>query len=365
MNSAKNTKPKIALIGPHPPPYGGIAIHIQRLKKQLEERGYECVVYEMGRQGEPSEGNIIRVKNPKRWLPRYFFFAKEDVVHFHNPDWRMRVIMGLMGLMGKKTVISIHGESLNDSLKEGSWFRKQIIKFALKYTSFVIVLNPRIEELALSLGAKPERVEVIPSFILPTIKGEEIVEIPQKVWDFINSHRPVISANASKIVFYNDQELYGIDMCIDLCANLKHAYPQIGFIFCLPNIGDYDYFNKMKQRIKKRGIEDNFLFQIKPCQLYPIIMRSDVFVRPTNVDGYGISIAEAIYFKVPAVASNVCPRPEGTILFKNRDIDDFTSKAKDILNNYEEHKKRLETITLEDNAEKIIKVYQKLGKGVY
>ncbi len=358
--SQQITKPKISLIGPYPPPYGGIAIHIKRLKEQLEERGYECIVYELGRH-EPTERNVIRIKKVKRWLLRYFLFAKENVIHFHNPDWRMRVIMGKMGMWGKKTIISIHGESLNDSLKGGGWFRKQIIKFGLKHTSFVIAVNPKIEELALALGVKPECVKVIPSFIPPTIKKEEIAEIPQEVWRFIDNHSPIVSANAFKIAFYNNQDLYGIDMCINLCANLKQEYPKVGFVFCLPDIGDYEYFNKMKQRIKESGIEDNFFFQTKPCQFYPILMKSNVFVRPTNTDGYGVSIAEAIYFKVPSIASNVCRRPEGTILFKSRDINDFILKVKDVLDNYEEHKKRLESVILEDNAEKIIKIYQNLS----
>ena len=64
---------------------------------------------------------------------------------------------------------------------------------------------------------------------------------------------------------------------------------------------------------------------------------------------------------MPSIASNVVPRPEGTILFENRGIDDFTSKVRDVLDNYKEHKKRLEMITLEDNAEKIINIYQKLA----
>jgi len=89
----------------------------------------------------------------------------------------------------------------------------------------------------------------------------------------------------------------------------------------------------MKQRISDKQIEENFLFQTKPCQMYPIIMKSDLFLRPTNTDGDAVSIREALHFKVPAVASDVCPRPEGTILFKCRDIDDLTSKVKEVLDN--------------------------------
>ena len=51
-----------------------------------------------------------------------------------------------------------------------------------------------------------------------------------------NSGEPltlVIKAT-SRIAFHNGYDLYGIDMCIDLCANLKNSCPKIGFVFCLP-----------------------------------------------------------------------------------------------------------------------------------
>lgn len=359
----KEANSKIALIGSYPPPYGGIAVHIQRLKGQLMKKwGYDCVVYDLGKQGELPEKNIIRIKSVKTWLPKCLFTAKEDVIHLHDPDWRLRAIMGLMGLLGKKTVISIHGASLADSLKGDGWFRRHIIKFTIRHTSFIIALNPKIKELALSLGVKPERIEVIPSFISPSIREEEVAEIPQEIWDFIDSHKPVISANAFKIAFYNNEDLYGIDMCIDLCANLKKDYPQIGFVFCLPDIGDYDYFNKMKQQIKRKGIENNFFFQTKPCQFYPILMKSDVFVRPTNTDGDSVSLREALYFKILTIASDVVSRPEGTILFRSRNSGDFTSKVKNALRDYGKYKKRLEKVKQENNFDKIIKVYQKLSK---
>jgi glycosyltransferase involved in cell wall biosynthesis len=221
-------------------------------------------------------------------------------------------------------------------------------------------VGPIIKEKIISLGIAPENIEVIPSFIPPTVREEDITEIPKRVWDFIDSHKPVISANAYRISYYNNQDLYGIDMCVDLCANLKQYYPEIGLVFSLPDIGDHEYFKKMKQRIADKCIENNFLFITEQHQLYPIIMKSDVFLRPTNTDGYGVSIAESIYFKVPAVASDVCPRAEGTILFKSRDINDFTLKVKDVLDNHEQHKKKLDAIELRDNSKKIIKIYQKL-----
>lgn len=355
----RNNNFKVAIIGSYPPPYGGISVHVQRMHHFLQKKSINHIIYT---KIDTEKTDLIDIGKKKKWLLKYSLTAKENVLHFHSIDWRERVLIGMMGFFGKKVILTIHGESLNNQINQSSWLKKKILIWALKNIDNIIVVNPQIKSLLISLEVKSEMLECIPAFIPPTVKDEELAEIPQEVWAFIDNHTPVISANAFRISFYNNQDLYGIDMCIDLCANLKKHYPQIGFVFCLPDVGDYEYFNKMKQKIKEKDLGNNFLFQTKACQLYPIIMKSNIFVRPTNTDGYGVSIAEAVSFDVPAVASDVCDRPEGTILFKNRDIDDFTSKVKSVIDNYEQHKNKLKSTELENNVGKILEIYQKVAE---
>ena len=118
----------------------------------------------------------------------------------------------------------------------------------------------------------------------------------------------------------------------------------------------------MKNKITTIGIDKNFIFITQNYQFYPILMASDLFVRPTNTDGDAISIREALHFRIPSVVSDAVPRPKGTNLFKNRDIHSFTIKVENILENYETNKRELEKLELENNFDKIISVYQKFKK---
>jgi glycosyltransferase involved in cell wall biosynthesis len=358
MNKKKS---RIALIGVYPPPYGGISVHIQRLNEQLEKKGFGCIIYDSGKKKDILQKNVKATKNTKGWMLKYFLNAKEDIVHYHGYEPKSLLLFSLFSIVRKKRVIfTFH--SFRYNIKDINLLHKFIFWIANRAKIYLIVVGPQIKEKIISLGIKSENIEVIPSFIPPTVREEDIAEIPQEVWAFMNSHNPVIAANAYKISYYNNQDLYGIDMCIDLCANLKQYYPGIGLVFSLPDIGDYEYFEKMKQRIADKGIENNFLFITEPYQFYPILMKSDVFVRPTNTDGDAVSLREALYFKVPAVASDAVPRPEGTILFKSRDTNDFTIKVKDVLDNYEPYKRILETVKIEDSFEKIMKFYQMLSE---
>jgi glycosyltransferase involved in cell wall biosynthesis len=267
----------------------------------------------------------------------------------------------MMGFLGKNVILTIHSEhTIKEQLNNISLIKRAILVFALKNMRLIIAVSPRIKSFLVSIGLRADRIECIPAYISPVVRTEEIAEIPESVFTFVNRHHPVLVANASRIVFFKNQDLYGIDMCIDLCSRLKEDFPQIGFVFCLPETGDYEYFCKMKKRVRENQLEEIFLFQTKACQMYPIIMKSDLFVRPTFMDGYSVSVSEAIHFKIPVVASDVCPRPAGTILFQNRDIDNFTFTVKKVLSDHASYKNEITEINQIDNAERIIGIYRRL-----
>jgi glycosyltransferase involved in cell wall biosynthesis len=357
MEKYNNTE--IALVGPYPKPYGGISLHIKRLKERLEKNGVVCTVYDNSGV-KKEEDNVVSIKSGKILLLTRLLHIKGNIIHLHTYNSKLIGLLSLFALIKKKTVIVTHHGFRYSPDRFNFWY-KLVFWLAAKAKIHFIVVGPEIREKMICLNINSGNIEVIHSFIPPLIREEEITEIPQDIWDFINHHTPVISANGFMISFYKGEDLYGIDMCVDLCAELKSQHPRVGFIFCIPVIGDYNYFHKMKRKIVERGIENDFLFVAQPCQFYPILMKSHIFVRPTNVDGYGVSIAEAIYLNVPAVASDVCTRPEGVILFKNRDLRDFILKVKDVLDNYQWHRKRIEVVEIEDNFEKIMNIYRRLG----
>lgn len=356
----ENNKLIVSLFGAYPPPYGGVTIHIQRLQTLLLKNGFQCIVYDFSTFLK-NDGNVINVKKITNWLS--ILRPKGRIVHLHLSDLNdlnnILILSLLYNLIGKKIIITYH--SLKDEIDDLNRFNRFIFKALDRFISHYIAVSPLIKNKLLFFNINEKKISIIPAFLPPVIKQEEINIIPEEIWNFIEMHEPIISANAFRITFYKDQDLYGIDMCIDLCTNLKSLYPHIGLVFCLPDIGDINYFNKMKEKIAENGINDNFLFVIQPYQFYPILMKSNILIRPTNTDGDAISIREALFFKIPAVASDIVPRPNGTILFKNRDINDFTSKVNKFLE--QNDTPNLKVLTKEksdDNFEKIMNLYKQL-----
>ena len=112
----ENKKAKIAIIGLYPPPYGGISIHIKRMKNYLEKNCIECIVYNESSIVEHE--NIINVNsiNSYRKFILRIPFLKSNVLHFHSTNCKIRMLLGWYKFLGKKIILTIHGESLHDQL---------------------------------------------------------------------------------------------------------------------------------------------------------------------------------------------------------------------------------------------------------
>lgn len=351
---------KIGIFGSYPPPYGGISVHIKRLHKLLQNNGIAHTCY-ANSDRSIIESNVVNVKSVKKLILR-LPFCEEKILHFHYTNDKIIILLPILKLFGKKLIFTNHGYKYAHSDSP------TICKLALHaYKAFdkVICVNKSVGDDLIRLGVKKEKVEIIPAYINPIEDEEELKDIPDYVWKFIDKAKFLITANGC-IRFYNNYDLYGMDKLIELMQKLKAEGYNINLLIALlevdrQNKNERQYYEQLKEKIKIYELEENIMiFEVKDTVLYPLLKRSDLFLRPTVVDGYGVSIAEALYYKVPSIASDVCIRPEGTIIFKSGNIDDLYKKTVDVINNYEIHKERLYDYIVPDNADKILRIYKEL-----
>ena len=230
------------------------------------------------------------------------------------------------------------------------------------------IINNKIKEDLVFFGVNENKIEVIPEYIKPFETKEDFESIPQNVWEFINNSNFLIAANGW-IRFYNDEDLYGMDMLIDLVYELSKRNIQVSLMFALlgaeiQSMEEKKYYCKLKNKIKELGIENNiFIFESKNKEFYPILQKSQLFIRPTNTDGNSVSVMEAMDLEIPCITSNACPRPEGVVIFKTRDMDDLIKKTMELIQNYEAYKEKAKYIKVEHNDEKLLTAYKKVVKN--
>jgi glycosyltransferase involved in cell wall biosynthesis len=227
----------------------------------------------------------------------------------------------------------------------------------------VICVNPMIRKLLISRGVPATKISVNPAYLPPT-SDETAISSDKKTSEFIVSHWPIISANAYQITFYEGRDLYGLDTSIELCNLLRQRYPHVGFLFSLPAVGEQEYLHKMCSLIAARRLEDNFLFVIeRPEDFYAILRASTVFIRPTLTDGDALSIREALHFGVPAIASDVSARSEGTLLYKVGDLQNLCERVIYAIEHRDELHDAIVHLPEPDYFRPLLNIYCELAAG--
>ena len=316
----------VLLVGPIPPPLGGVSVHLKRLKNMLNKKGYKTAVFYTSRQNKSIFFNSIRLFHLLR-------ANNYDVVHIHG-YFRAYILIILLTKTLKKYRIfyTAHNPRLFD--KKYKINRVILRRFIEKLDCLVVVANHILENFEENKVKISCRLMVQNAFLPPPLEEEKgiLQSYLPETHKFIYSHKPLIIANAWQINFYQNVDLYGLDLCIELTSRLKKEFPKIGFLFALANQSNYpEYIELIKNRIIKLKLSENFYIMKGQKELWPLFKKADLCIRPTVTDGDAISVREALYFKCPVIASDVIRRPEGTITFENRNIDKLYLNVRKIL----------------------------------
>jgi len=304
-------------IGSYPPPFGGVSIHIQRLTDYLNSNGMRCCVIDI-------LGNIKADGNRVSQFSRFravlkILTARRSILHFHDfyfESSRLGITYLLMQIFGARhiRIQSFHNERFPDRLNGyGKWRRNAAVYF-LNRMHKIIVDNPLCAEMAARFITDKSRIAVIPEFIppraVPPVINSDILNLRKE-------KKFLISSNAWQICFHKGEDLYGIDMLVELVDRLANRRKiDVGLVFLLPSVGDAEYLKRINEEINRRGIEDRFLIVTEPLEEAASLWNiSDAVIRATNTDGNSVSVLEALSMKIPVVASDCTVRPEGAVLF--------------------------------------------------
>lgn len=343
---------KIGIMGYYPPPVGGISIHVKRLGELLKLHNIDYKIYSVGAK-DYNDQKLQLYTNRRKWAMNYMFSKKEDLIHCHIMGWSEKAFYLLLGkLSGKKVVYTFH--SYRDTYDTLSGFYKLCFKFVRRFGDGFIAVGKSDMDVFQREGFDLNKVRYIPGFIAP--RDSEVM-IPEYMTEFLSRHDFNLCGNASNNNFYHDEDLYGIDLCIELTKNLKEQGVSAGFMFFLSNISQKDYYESLLKKIVDEDLVNDFLFVQDSLEFYHIIKQCDVFVRPTNTDGDAISIREALYFGTPALASDVVKRPEECRLFKSRDSEDLTKVTLDIMSHYDQVKNK----RVDDYGLDVLRFYQDIS----
>ncbi len=323
---------KIAILGIEPPPLGGISIHVQRVAKKFRDQKNSVYIFDT----EKRRGGYFRFLRYIFLLTRFLWRVKPDIVYHHTVTCffngrliELPLLILLKWLLGYQFIMIDH---VSRFFTVQCWWYKKVLSFLFSYFDQQVLIGNSTHQAygknKIFLG-KNYCVEA--AFLPPDLTQEQAIlaSYPTSLQFFLKKHTPIIIANGSKMALWHGNDLYGFDLSVALIAKLKKEYPDVGLVLALSNKGDQAYYEQFCEKIKKNSA----VYLLYNCtgELWPLLKQADIFVRPTLSDGASVSLQEAIYVGTPVVASDVCVRPKGAVLFKCGDRDSFYQKVCELL----------------------------------
>ena len=205
---------RILLIGPRPPPHGGISVHVSGIQRQLMAAGVACRVLDMS-----------LVRPGWRFVLTVLRNAIEGwTLHVHTnghnvKSWLLAFGCGLAGQTRGGCVLTLHSGMVPSYLRTAPGWRRRLAALTCSLYRKVICVSPEIGRALLSLGLEPRNTEVLPAFLsADSPKGEPEEEL--RAW--IGHHRPLFTT----VLFFRPE--YGFDLLVAALARLRHLYPSLG-----------------------------------------------------------------------------------------------------------------------------------------
>lgn len=331
-------KKNILFMGPYSA-VGGVSVHIKRLSALLTPTYNVSFVDESP--SEYSKGQVynIRSKNIFKYLK---LVRKADIIHIHSGVSILRIFHILSAFFyGKKSIVSFH-TIYNLPSKKAVFINRLFLPF----TDKVICVTKEIKELL-----KRNKAIILPAFVPPIIENEP--ELPKIVKAVIekNKEKKLIVSNAFRLDLYQGTDLYGMDLMLDVARRIKAENLNCKIIFIVADSNDEaGLFKKYIEIIKAENLENQISLLPKPISFVRLMQLSDVVIRPTASDGDALTIREALFLNKPIIASNVTVRPEGTILFENRNSAALFDKIKKTLEDGINHTFASEEVSKNDNS---------------
>jgi len=356
---------KVLLIGGYPPPYGGVTIHIQRLCQFLMDSGIGVKVVTHHRDNHSSLEKVPELisLNGNR-LQKYFQLRRvlknteAQIVHFHASVLD-NLLLGGKSLLKlpkhSRRILTIHSGKFIPAYHSRGFFYRLMARWLLRSFDYLIAVNDDLKAFFIDeIGINPQKVVLIPTFISP--KNEP----GRKINPLIETRIKEIKSSSGFTVLISGYgfDYYGYDLFLDAIDRIQKTNKiEIGLVFVFYTQFNPMYKEKINDRIQ-RYKHHLILENLETLDFLEILNRVDLLVRPTLMDSYGVTVAEALSLGTPAIASDVCQRPSGTILVKTGDRIDLSEKMEYVINNYSEIQKQIQHIKPQEYGQVILDFYE-------
>jgi glycogen synthase len=342
---------KVLLLGPYPPPHGGVQTHLVAIRQFLLARGIPCAVINITRHRKAEADEVYYPRHALE-LARLLLRLPYNIIHLHLGGHFSTRLLGLSllcSLMPRSRVVLTFHSGGYPSSAAGRTARYWTLRgFVFRRLDRIIGVNFEIVEMFRRFGVVPSRIRLILPHALPAKPPE--VSIPERLQNFLQLHQPVLLT-----VGLLEPE-YDLPLQIEALGLVRHRFPNAGLII----IGSGSLEDDLRSRIKNRPDADHILLcgDVPHPQTLYVIAHSELFLRTTLYDGDSISVREALRLGTHVIATDNGMRPGGVDLIPASDLAALCQAIDRHLT--QEAPRHPDHAEGEDNLQAVLNLYQEL-----
>ncbi|MDT5263196.1 MAG: hypothetical protein QOC61_2200 [Acidobacteriota bacterium] len=352
---------KVVLLGPHPPPYGGVSIYTSTLFAHLKNRGLHLWTY--GDEEVRAPGVHFMKDKRRELVPLLIREGRAariaDCTHFlfEYPSALVPVWLALKRLLGFEWVKILHDGSLPSRYKNFTRARRILFRLAAFGVTEFVAVSEELERWLRDEVRVPSKVTLVRSLLPVTHAGASMqlpAEMEASLVDYMRREKRVCSIGA----FIPD---YGF---LHVAESVERVRQETGQDLGLVLLdGDFAADAAYREEVLRGRDWITVLRNVAHSHVFQILRRSDAFVRGFRAESYGLSRVEAIWCKLPVVATRA-GETRGMLLYDFGDVDCLCAQLKHALSG--EHARATEewaALYLREAEENLAAITEKLGVG--
>jgi len=342
---------RILLLGPHPPPYGGIQTHLVALRQYLRERQIPSEVINLTRHRRPDSDGVHYPRTPPQVL-QLLLRLRYDIAHLHlGGDLTPRVLalaLVCASIPRRKTVLTFHSGGFPSSPAGRSAHRLTCRAFVLRRFDRLIAVNEEIRDFYYRCGVPPFKTRLISPYTAVRVPAG--AALPAVLEDFYRSHSPVLLS-----VGLLEPE-YDLPRQLEALEPVRRSFPRAGLVL----IGSGSLESELRGAISRLPKREHVMLcgDVPHDSTLLAMQRCSILLRTTLYDGDALSVREALQLGTPVIATDNGMRPPGVILIPPANLDALRAAIETCLHS---GARRVQSSPADDrNLTAVVDVYRKL-----
>lgn len=346
---------KVLLVGPYPPPFGGLSVQLCQWQRYLSTRtGFKCEVLNIGEARDATIDGCIPTFGYWDFLKKLWDYSSQGyLIHLmtngHNAkSWLSACACAIAGIRKRRTVLVFGSGNAPDYMESSNILVKFLIRMSLRLGGILICRNQEMYEALIRFGAVPSKTNIVTGFL--GVNNSLNSKLPEAIQTFLSHHEPVLGATANL-----DPE-YGIPLMLEAVEELSTKYPRVGLLVIGPDEKAKDEFTPCK-----RLDHVHFTGPLRNEVVRDVMNHLTIFLRPTYFDGDSLSVREALAQGLPVIASDTGFRPPGALLFTKGRTDELIARIIYVLDNIQHVRAGIVRKGESDSAAALLNIYQSLA----